>query len=98
MTKIYEKDGMMVGRKIADEFILVPVRQNVGDLQCMYTLNKVGGRIWELLDGGGTTIEKIVSVITDEYEVTAMEAEADVIAFLDQMKEIGAVVEKTEVS
>lgn len=94
MTKYFTKNGMMIGRKIADEFILVPIRQDIGDLQCMYTMNKVGGRIWELLDGTGTTVEEIVSVITDEFEVEAPEAKADVIDFLKQMKEIGAVVER----
>ena len=31
--KIYKKDDSIVSRKIADEFILVPIRQNVGDLE-----------------------------------------------------------------
>ena len=97
MTKYYKKDDTTVGRKIADEFILVPIRQNVGDLHYMYTLNNVGCRIWELLNGG-TTVEKIVSILTQEYEVEAPQAEADVIEFLAQMEEIGAVVERVKMS
>jgi len=38
MKSRYEKDSMMVARKIDNELILVPIRQNVGDLQCIYTL------------------------------------------------------------
>jgi hypothetical protein len=94
MVKIYEKDPMMVGRKISDEFILVPIRQEIGDLQCMYTLNKVGGRIWELLDGNGTTLDAIVATVVEEFEVEVPEARADVIEFLEQMKRVGAVVER----
>ena len=96
MTKYYERDPMMVCRCINDEFMLIPIRQNVGDLQCMYTLNPVASRIWELLDGGHTTLKKIVTAITQEYEVEAPQAEADVIEFLGQMKDIGAVIEKVE--
>jgi hypothetical protein len=93
MIKHYGKNDMMVGRKIADEFILVPIRQTVGDLQCMYTLNGVGARIWELIDGH-STIDDITTAIVREYEVETPQAKADVIEFLEQMKEIGAVVEK----
>jgi hypothetical protein len=96
MATLFEKDPMMVGRKIAEEFILVPIMQDARDSQCIYTLNDVGARIWELLDGNGVTIDDIVSAITQQYEVEAPQAEADVVEFLEQMKEIGAVVERNE--
>ncbi len=95
MTTYYGKDSSMVARAVAGETILVPIRQNVGDLQCMYTLNDVGSRIWELLDGG-ITVEEIVSTLTKEYEVETPQAKVDVDEFLAQMKEIGAVVERDE--
>ena len=85
----------MIARQIADEYILVPIRHNVGDLQCMYTLNEVAGRIWQLLNGG-KTVGEIVSVLTQEYEVEATQAETDVAEFLAQMKDIGAVTERAE--
>jgi len=95
MASIYEKDSMMAAPKIADELILVPIRHNVGDLAYMYTVNEVGSRIWELLNGGSIVAE-IVTFPTQEYEVEAPQAEADIIEFLAQMRESGAVVEKTE--
>ncbi len=85
----------MVARKIAGEIIMVPIRQNVGDLHCMYTLNGVASRIWELINGH-TTVDEIVTHLTQQYEVEAPEAEADVIEFLAQMKSIGTIVEKTK--
>jgi hypothetical protein len=96
MTKHYEKDPGMVGRRIADELILVPIRQNAGDLQCMYTLNGVGARIWDLLDGTDVTVDEITKIIVREYEVEIPQAKTDVIEFLKQMKEVGAVVEKMD--
>ncbi len=93
MKTYYEKDPAMVAREIAGELILVPIRQNVSDLRCMYTLNTVASRIWQLIEDH-VTAKDIVSVLTKEYEVEAPQAEADVLDFLSQMKSIGAVVEK----
>jgi hypothetical protein len=95
MTKYYDKDANMVGRRIADEFILVPIKKDAGDLQCMYTLNDVGARIWELIDGHAS-VEEITSTIVREYEVDVPQAKADVVEFLAQMKKIGAIVEKSD--
>ena len=95
MAGRYEKDSLIVTRKIGNELILVPIRQNVGDLQCIYTLNEVASRIWQLIDGV-RTVEEIASVLTEEYEVQAQEAEADVVDFLTQMKDIEAIVEKPD--
>ena len=95
MTRCYEKDNSMVARQVAGEMILVPIRQNVGDLAHMYTLNDVASHIWQLINGG-TTVDDIVSVMTQEYEVEAQQAEADVIEFLSQLEEIGAIVHRPE--
>ena len=51
LERCFQKDPNIVSRKIADEVILVPIRHNVGDLESIYTLNEVGARIWELVDG-----------------------------------------------
>ncbi|KAF0121586.1 MAG: hypothetical protein FD151_1163 [bacterium] len=90
--KIYKKDDSIVSRKIADEFILVPIRQNVGDLESIYTLNETAARIWELIDGE-TKVREIRERIVEEFEVTPEEAEKDLIEHLRQLKGIKAIVE-----
>jgi len=91
--KYYKRDESMVSRKIADELLLVPTKQNVANLHCIYTLNELGGRIWELIDGS-TSLEEIVSTLTQEYKVEANQAEADIEDFLNQLEEIGAITLK----
>ena len=86
----YRKSSSMVARRVADEVILVPIRQNVGDLQSIYTLNGAGVRIWELLDNG-RTVADIASTVTEEYEVEPPRAEADLVDFLAQLESIGAI-------
>ena len=94
ISKVYTKDPNIVNRKIAGEMVLVPIRHNVGDLACIYNLNEVGGRIWELIDGG-VTAGQIRDKIVEEYEVTPEEAEVDIIEFLNQLKQVGAVSSAT---
>ena len=92
LEKIYSKSDSIVFRKIADEFILVPIRQNVGDLESIYTLNETGARIWELIDGK-KKVNDIKDMIVDEFEVPPEKAEKDIIEHLMQLEEIKAIVE-----
>jgi hypothetical protein len=90
MTTVYIKSPNMVSRKIAGEIVLVPIGREVGDLTCIYNLNKVGGRIYELIDGG-MTVGKIRDMIVEEYEVTPEDAEVDIIEFIEQLEQVGAI-------
>ncbi len=90
LDKVYKKSDSIVSRKIADEFILVPIRQNVGDLESISTLNEVAARIWELIDGK-MKIREIKDKIVEEFEVTPEEAEKDLIEYLKQLVKIEAV-------
>jgi hypothetical protein len=92
LDKVYKKSNSIVFRKIADEFILVPIRQNVGDLGSISTLNEVAARIWELIDGK-MKVREIKDKIVEEFEVTPQQAEKDLIEYLHQLKEIEAIIE-----
>ena len=92
LDKVYSKSNSIVSRKIADEFILVPIRQNVGDLESIYTLNETGARIWELIDGK-RNMGEIKDKIVGEFEVTPEEAEKDLVEHLQQLEKIKAIIE-----
>jgi hypothetical protein len=79
-----------VFRRIEGETILVPIRGNVGDLDCIYSLNPVGALVWEHLDGS-QDLAAIKNRITAEYGVADDAAEADLLAFIEEMKAIAAV-------
>jgi hypothetical protein len=49
MEKKYIRNPNFIFRKIVDETILVPVRQNVAELNCIYSLNEVGSFLWQKL-------------------------------------------------
>ncbi len=90
LDKVYKKSDSIVFRKIADEFILVPIRQIVGDLESISTLNEVAARIWELIDGK-MKVREIKDKIVEEFEVTPQKAEKDLIEYLKQLKKISAI-------
>jgi len=82
----------MVSRKIADEFILVPIRRKLGEVEALYTLNEVGGRIWELLDGQ-RSLRVLRDSLVEEFDVSETQAQADLTELIEQLQGIGAIQE-----
>jgi hypothetical protein len=92
LNRRYVKDSSLVFRKIAEEFILVPIKQKADEVDSIYTMNEVAGRIWELIDGE-KSLSEIRDVIIDEFEVSPEVAEIDLIEFIKQLEHIGAIKE-----
>ncbi len=92
LDQIYKKDPNVVARRIADEVILVPIKRRLGEVHAIYTLNNVGGRIWELLDGH-RSVGQVRDDLVEEFEVTPDQAEADLIQLFEHFQTIGAVQE-----
>jgi Coenzyme PQQ synthesis protein D (PqqD) len=86
----YRRSGNVVSRKIHDEVLLVPIKDNVGDLGCIYSLNGVGAFIWELIDGERSLLD-IQHEIVEEFEVASEEAERDLRDFVDDLYKLGAI-------
>jgi len=75
----------IVPRKTGDEYVLVPVSNNIADMDSVYTLNETGAFIWEKLDGESTLAE-IVSCMQTEFDVDAETAKNDLLAFVAEME------------
>jgi hypothetical protein len=93
LDRIYRRSDSVVFRKIGQECILVPIRQGVGDLDSLYTLNETGARIWELLDGK-MSVEGIKGTLVEEYDVLPEEVEKDLTDHLVELESLGMVVEE----
>lgn len=89
-TRCFSKDKNLVTRSIAGETLIVPVRSGIADLECIYALNEVGSRVWELLDER-TPVKKIVEAICSEYDVTPDEAARDISELLSSLEAAGLV-------
>ncbi|HVE71329.1 MAG TPA: PqqD family protein [Thermoanaerobaculia bacterium] len=64
---VFRRSDSVVCRAVGLESILVPIRDNVGNLDFVYTLSPVAARIWTLMDGTRTA-DEIADAITAEYD------------------------------
>ncbi len=89
IDRIYKKNESFVFRKIEAETLLVPIKDNVGDMGSIYNLNDVGAFVWEQIDGV-KSLQDIKNRLLEEYEVSSREAEDDLLEYIAQLKEIDA--------
>jgi hypothetical protein len=89
--QFYRKDPSIVARQIAGEMILVPIRQNVGDLESIYLLNETALFAWQLLDGT-RTLGDIRNQIIQEFDVDDLQAGQDLLELIADLERVGAVV------
>jgi hypothetical protein len=85
---VYARVEGVILRAIADETLLVPIQGGLADLQQIYALHGIGSCIWEHLDGT-RTLDDILAVVLDRYEVSAADARVDIGAFIDALGSSG---------
>lgn len=88
--KVLIKNSDMVTRVIEDETILLPIYKTSDEINCIYTLNKVASRVWELLDGKRTLTE-LKDKLLKEFDTTPEEVDKEIQKLLKELKEIRAV-------
>ncbi len=81
----YHRSSEVVARQVGPEWVLVPIRRNVGNLDYVYTLDAVAAQVWALLEGG-QTIDDIVTAICGEFDVDRDTATSDVSALLSDLE------------
>lgn len=88
--KALTKNSDMVTRVIEDETILMPIYKTSDEINCIYTLNKVASRVWELLDGKRSLVE-LKNKLLREFDTTPEEVDKEMQKLLKDLKEIKAV-------
>ena len=84
LKSILCQSGSIVTRKTGNEYVLVPITNNIADMNSVYTLNETGAFLWEQIDGK-RTVEEIINVLISEYDIDKQNAESDVLDFIDNM-------------
>ena len=74
----------VVFRRINDECLLIPLTDNIADMDSLYRLNETGVFIWEAIDGK-RNIRDITAMMAGEFDVGPDEAEKDILEFLEQV-------------
>ena len=83
-------------RRTSDDFVAVPVDGELVFMDVLedrlHSLEGVGLRVWELLDGGGwVELGALVAVLCEEFEVDAPTCLRDVAVLLEELRGSGLV-------
>jgi hypothetical protein len=90
MEITYSRNPDIIFRKIAGEFILVPIRQKAVDLKSVYTLNEAAAFIWGLIDGQQSVLQ-IKDKVAEEFDVESSQAQTDVRDILSQLEALSLI-------
>jgi len=83
---IYSHAPNIVTRKTGSEYVLIPVTNNIADMNSVYTLNESGAFIWELIDGK-RDIEEMIEALVSRYDTDRETASEDLLSFIGKMSE-----------
>ena len=80
MNTIWQVSQKVLSSKIDEEFILMSF-----EADSYFGIDPVGSRIWELLSEKPASINELVVILVDEYEVNEETCREDVQVFIDDM-------------
>ncbi|TAL63203.1 MAG: PqqD family protein [Bacteroidetes bacterium] len=84
LKSILSHSPSVVTRKTGNEYVLVPITNNIADMNSVYTLNETGAFIWEQINGK-RCVGDIINAMTSEYDIDNDTASKDVFSFIDNM-------------
>jgi len=73
-------------KEVAGYYVVVPVGNGALDFNGVINLNESGATLWRAMEKD-VTEEELVAALTSEYDVDEQRAKADVVAFVNKMKE-----------
>ncbi len=92
-SKVYCKSERFVEKSIGNEKVLVPLTDNVVDMNHVLTLNELGTFLFDQIDGE-KTINDILSLLLEEYDVASEIAKKDIEQFINNILNKGILFEK----
>ena len=79
--------GEFIVRQVMDDIVAIPVGQTALRLDGMILLNDVSKIIWDCLEQG-TDLDSIVKAVTDAFDVSADEAQTDILEFCGKLSKL----------
>ncbi len=92
LEAIYSPAPRVVGRRIAEEYVLVPLAGCGADLDSILSLNRTGAFIWEQLDGRRDG-RAIVDALLARFDTDRTSAERDYREFLAKIESVRTISE-----
>lgn len=73
-------------KNIAGDYVVVAAGAAVVDLASSFTINESGAVLWKALETE-TDVEKLISALKEEYDVSYEQAKKDVLSFVAFLEE-----------
>jgi hypothetical protein len=86
----FKKSSNMVARLIDDEVVIVPISSESPRQDCIYNLDAMGARVWQLIDGKMTAGD-IRDHLLEKLDVGRQQLEKDLSEFFGDLERIGAI-------
>ncbi len=87
LNQIINKKSDFAAKQVGDELVLVPMKDNVAEMNEMFTLNEVGAFIWQQLDDG-ISRQDLTRSLVQEFDIDVNTAAKDLDSFLAQLQEM----------
>ena len=84
--------GEFIVRRLGEDIVAIPMGQTALEFNGMVLLNEVSKIIWECLEQSCQP-EEIVTAVTNDFDVSADEAKADIMEYLSKLRECGLLEE-----
>ena len=88
--ELYAKSPSVISRAVGDRIVLVPAFEKLGNEDCIFSLDGVGARIWELLDGK-RSIGQLEEELQSEFDVPQEKLRQDIAEFISDLCEAGLI-------
>ena len=87
IENLYKLKSRFVARKVGNEVVVVPLVNNVAQMERLYTLNETAGFLWENLNETAT-VESLKTALLENFDVEDSVAEQDIENFLENLKKL----------
>ena len=85
IENLFKLKSRFVARKVGNEVVVVPLVNNVAQMERLYTLNETAGFLWENLNETAT-VESLKTALLENFDVEDSVAEQDIQNFLENLK------------
>ena len=90
MAAVGMRSRKAVSRVVANEAIVVPIREDVARASSVYTFNESGTAIWSMIEAGCGATE-VAAYLESEYDISAEQAAEDTKQFLAALAKEGLI-------
>jgi len=87
LNQIAKNKQNFATKQVGGDLVLVPIKDNVAEMNAMFTLNEVGSFVWDNLKEESTR-ELLSLAIAEEFDVDQATAKADLEEFLLQIQDM----------